>query len=626
MRLAACLLLFTACCLTRLGAVDGVMFRFDFKPFYFEHDLADTPAENKKIAVRYAKWVAETGNYFLEVYGLKKTCFEDYANTYDPENKTYDRMIRVRLFRKYDDFLKDFQKRYDTKTIPGAFFGINQPKDEYGKPAGRILREVATSAEGATEEEVLRHLYHEMGHLFMRTFIVWPVEVPSWIEEGTAELFQLRPGNGTKPEDERDQRQGWMVEMCTEGSVVPWPEFTTVRNIDNLDFTFKDPLRSTIQYAQAWSVMEFMIASPERRKAFKALLDSFKAAGQDAVREANQKNLRGDAASEFFDKYIYARQVDLFKQAYGADLLSVEKLWRAWVAKNYEKDVTKKPILRYYRGDWWAGPRFNAARTPEEGEKALSTAESIFNECVMLSPTMPEGFVGLGRVALARDDIDAAGKHFAEATALGTDNFEALLYGGIALIRSGKAADAVAPLTKAATQRTTHAEANFYLGQALAVSDGDLEKTLLHLGRARDLRKDLTGACAMLEGTAQYRANKLPEAAISFLRASNTEKANPVVPLALAIAKAAQRETEDALLFLTQAQQAGNPFADDLAEIIKSGKSLPKLGYSRRGFPIVEGLTIPKGEPAPKPATVEPAPEAPKAADDNVFDDPDLKK
>jgi len=305
----------------------------------------------------------------------------------------------------------------------------------------------------------------------------------------------------------------------------------------------------------------------------------------------------------------------LFKKAYGADLLAVEELWRSWVKKSYDKDVAKKPTLRYYRGDWWAGPRLNAARTQADRDKALATAEAIFNECVTASPKAPEGYVGLGRVALARDDLTAAGENFAKATELGSDSFEALLYGGIALIRSGKAADAVKTLTKAVTQRPTHAEVNFYLGQAMAISDGDLAATLVYLRRARDLRSEFTGPCAMLEGAAQYRANKLGDAAISFLRASNVEKDNPVAALGQALAKAAASETEDALAVLTEAQKAGNPFADILAQIIRSGKSLPKIGFSQRGLPIIEGITVPKGEEEqPKPA--EPAQKKAKKAFD----------
>jgi len=69
---------------------------------------------------------------------------------------------------------------------------------------------LSTHVEGITDEQILRHLYHEMGHLFMQTIITYQVEVPSWIEEGTAELFQYRKGNGTNPERERDERAAWL--------------------------------------------------------------------------------------------------------------------------------------------------------------------------------------------------------------------------------------------------------------------------------------------------------------------------------------------------------------------------------------------------------------------------------
>ncbi len=242
--------------LPRLAAGEaGVMLRFDFKPFYLETDAGETEAEKQAFARRFAKPIAETGNFFLKVYSLKNTCFEEYATFYDPAGTEYERTIRVRIFKTYDSFLADFQKRYATKSIPGAFFGIIRPKDEYGKFNGKWMREVATASEGQTDEQILRHLYHELGHLFMRTFIIYQVEVPSWIEEGTAELFQFRKGNGTKPEEERDQRSAWLVEMITEASYIPWAQFIKVQNLDNLDFTYQDPLRSLIQYAQAWSVL-----------------------------------------------------------------------------------------------------------------------------------------------------------------------------------------------------------------------------------------------------------------------------------------------------------------------------------------------------------------------------------
>lgn len=216
------------------------------KPFEFMTDVGQTQAEQKATAAKFLKPITETANFFLKVYELKPTCFEDYAAFYDRPDQRFEKLIRVRLWKDYDAFLTDFQERYKSKAIPGAFFGVQQEMDQYGKPTGNLIREIGTSTAGEDDMRVLRHLYHEMGHLFMRTYIVRQVEVPSWIEEGTAELFQFRKGNGTKPEAERDQRVGWLREAIEEGSTIPWKEMINVKNIDNLDFTYQDPMRSRI--------------------------------------------------------------------------------------------------------------------------------------------------------------------------------------------------------------------------------------------------------------------------------------------------------------------------------------------------------------------------------------------
>lgn len=599
-------------------AADVVMTRLDFPPFHLETDVGDTPAERKKIAGKYATFITTTANYFLEVYGLTNTCFEDYATTFDPDGKTYDRTIRFRVWRRYDEFLADYQKRYGTKSIPGAYFGINLPKDEYGKPAGKWLREIATSAEGQTETEVLRHLYHEMGHLFMRTFIVWPVEVPSWIEEGTAELFQLRPGNGTKPEAERLERQGWLVEMVDSGVVIPWPEFTAVRNIDNLDFTHLDPLRSTVQYAQAWSVAEFMLASPKRRAAFKGLLDRFKIAGREALDEVDRRGLKNQAARDYLDQVLYARQQALFKESYGADLLSVEGTWKEWVRKEYESDVKRKPILRYHRGDWWAGPVAQTAKTPQERAAALAKAETIFRECVELTPKLAEGHVGLGRIALARGDAAAAGTHFARAVELGADSFDAQLYGGVARWHGGDAKGGAALLVKAVDQRPTHPFANLAAGQALAVAGGQDTAALAHLRRARDLRETLTGEAALLEGMIQYRAGDLSAATISFLRASTAAKDDPMTAMALVLTKAAAQATEDAQALLAAALREGNPLARAVSERLAAGK-LPELVLDAQGVVRIQGVTTADAGAAPSGAGAAAEPPAKPRSAEEIF-------
>ncbi|HYE05092.1 MAG TPA: tetratricopeptide repeat protein [Planctomycetota bacterium] len=595
----------------------GVMFRLDGKPLYFESDSGATDKEKKAFILRFAKPIQETSDFFFQAFQLKKTAFEDFVRFYDPKGTEWEPLVRVRVFANYDAFREDFQKRYETKTIPGAFFGTIRPKDEYGKATGRWMREVATSSEGQTDQQVLRHLYHELGHLFMDTFILYPVEVPSWIEEGTAELFQYRKGNGTDPEEERDQRSAWLVEMVKEESTIPWPEFIKVQNLDNLDFTYQDPLRSTVQYAQAWAVMEFMIDPKSKRgAAFTALLKDFKIEAEKAVMDANRAGLRDQAWHDRVRPWLYPIQEKLFKKHYGADLLSVEGKWKDWIVANYERDVVKKPILRYYRGEWHL-IRSNYARDDASREAALAKAEAVFMEAVAATSTMPEAYVGLGRVHLARGNATAANEQFAKAIAAGTDNFEALLYGGLAQIRGGKAADAVAPLKRAVEQRPSHFEANFYLGQALAISRLDPDLAIVHLKRVLDSRRDMTAQVALYEALVHYQRGDMGATNLSLLRAGSANPGDGNLLLMRAIVKIENSELAEATEILEHAKAQGNTNAIALLERLKNKQPMPKLGFSRNGYP-----TFVDGDPQADNAADgdQPAGDASGAADERDVD------
>lgn len=649
MRLATALLL-PALLVASLAGADGVMVRFDFPPFYFEHDLGGgTKEADRQIAIKYCKPMVETANYMLGVYGLKNTVFDDYAKLRDPDGKEFDRAIRIRLWRKNDDFLKDFQKRYETKSIPGAFYGTNRPKDEYGKHNGPWQREIGAYAEGLTDEQILRHLYHELGHLFMQGLILYNVEVPSWIEEGTAEFFQYRPGNGTKPEEEREERMAWLVEMIAEGSAIPWAEMIKVQNLDNLDFTWKDPMRSTIQYTQAWSMIEFVIGTEQRKAAFQKLLQKFKAEGERVSIEAGRAGLKGDAWIKKVRPALYPVQEAFFKECFGAELVKIEDVWKGWVTKAYEAQVKKRPILRYHRGAWHVEMRASRAKSPSERDAEIAKAEVIFKECLAESPDLPESHVGLGRVAMARGRMDQAMEHFAQAAAKGTDNFDALLYGSIAQIRSGQARDACVALDKAVQQRATHVEANYYLGQAIAIAlfgeqlpelpkgkvpavgkpvlldrKGLTEKALLHLRRARDLKQQLTGQCSVYEAMAQYSAGQLGEAYISFLRAQNVDRENTLLPVLMAIVKCESNASDEALELLDPVAKAGNAMAAEFASLIKAGKPLPKPGFSKQGRLTLVGAGFRSADeddeaPAPK-SRPERKPAGAKPKDDSLFE------
>ncbi len=553
----------------------------DVPPFRFRTDVGDTDKERRAFAQRIMKPVLETTSHFLKVYGLKPRAFEDYAEYYKGAN--YEKLVRMDVWQDYESFRENFQRRYETKTIPGAFFGWSTDKDAYGKPTGVKIREIATSSEGAGDEQLLRHLYHELGHLFMRTYMVVPVEVPSWIEEGTAELFQFRIGNGTKPEAERTQRQGWLVELIAEGTSIPFPEFVAVRNMDNLDFTWKDPLRGTLQYAQAWSVTEFVIASPQRADAFLKMLAEFKRSGEEQFNTLLRQGLKGDPLFKQMEDHLYSVQEAVFKKVFGADLLKVEALWKEWVGKNYDKEVAKKPALRYHRGEWRL-IRAEHAKKPEDALPQLARAEELFRECMEKAPTSPEGWVGMGRLHLMRGEQELAWPEFATALEKGSDNPEAMLYGGIARVQRNEAAMAMLPLSKVVADRPNSFTANYWYGRALVAARGDTAAAVAAFSAAGGVEKERQGECSWMEGVAHLVGGRQRQARLAFLRALGQPGVPQHAIIWLAFATAAGDERAEAMSLMEKAPD--HPDAAVLQQrLADSNKPLPAIISDARGRP-----------------------------------------
>jgi tetratricopeptide (TPR) repeat protein len=570
---------------------------FEVPPFRFRTDVGDTDKERKAFAQRIMKPVLETTNYFLKVYGLKPRAFEDYAEYYRGAN--YEKLVRIDIWQDYESFRENFQRRYETKTIPGAFFGWSTDKDAYGTPTGVKIREIGTSSEGAGDEQLLRHLYHELGHLFMRTYMVVPVEVPSWIEEGTAELFQYRIGNGTKPEAERIQRQGWLTEIIAEGTSIPFPEFVTVRNLDNLDFTWKDPLRATLQYAQAWSVIDFIISNPARADAFMKMLAEFKRSGEEKFNALLRQGLKGDPLFKQMDEHLYSVQEATFKKFFGADLLNIETLWKEWVGKNYEKDLVKKPALRYHRGEWRL-IRAEHAKKPADALPHLARAEELFRECMEKAPESPEGWVGMGRLHLMRGEHDLAWPEFAAALEKGSDNPEAMLYGGIARVQRGDAAAAVEPLAKVVADRPNSFTANYWYGRALIASRGDTSAAVTALSVAGGVEKERQGECSWMEGVAHLVGGRHRPAKLALLRALGQPGVPEHAIIWLAFATAAEGERAEAMTLMEKAPQ--HPDAAVLQKRLADNKPLPAIISDPHGRPRLgadadyEPVKDPKGK------------------------------
>ncbi len=587
LRLVASLATLASCALLLPARIPGAEqlggVQLVFEPFALRTDVGSSPADEEKTAEKFMRPITETANFFLQVYNLKGSCFDEYATHYDAPTSHFEKTIRIRIWRSDEAFVADYQKRYNTKSIPGAFFGINTVQDDYGNPTSTWIREIGCSTEGNDDSAVLRELYHEMGHLFMRTYIVRQVEVPSWIEEGTAELFQYRVGNGTHPEMEREQREGWLREMLEDKTEIPWKEMVNVHNLDNLDFTYKDPLRSVLQYVQAWSMMEFMVSNDLRQSAFLDMLHRFK---QQAENKAS--TLGGLSAEEFLRQlqpYLYEIQDATFEKCYGNQLLEVENVWKKWIQHTYDLELPKKPQLHYYRGDWY----LLRARLPRPGDNPkefIEKASKIFEDCIVQQPKSPYGYVGRGRVFLLKGKLEEAGESFSQALKLGTTNYDALLYGGIARVMSGHCAEAVLPLTKAVAARGTDSQAHLYLGQALAASGGAIKDVVSHLHLARDLDPKLGPQCCFIEGGAQYLAGHSHEAYLAWLRTENHNTSMPDIQLFEAIAKADDsRDDAIALVKPVASSDAGKALIDILGD---PKRQLPKIIFTPDGWPQID--------------------------------------
>ncbi|TVR44869.1 MAG: hypothetical protein EA402_05905 [Planctomycetota bacterium] len=580
-----------------LEGVDGDFSRLDFRPFYLETDVGRTERDRQQFGARYARTISQNLDFFLRAFSMQAKDFEDFARFYGAEQGRFDPWIRIRLWRRFEPFLEDLHTRYETQAIAGGYKGTITPRDEYGEVSGPTFREIATYVEGQSDEAILQIIYHELGHLFMQTFMLYPVEVPSWLEEGTAQLFQYRIGNGTNPEPERLERLAWTYESITHdhpfGKVLPLRDMITVRNMDNLDFTYQNPLRSVQQYMQVWLLSEFFIGDRARAQAYFRMLSAMKASSKARLEQLWANNVRGDRLWNTLRMHLYDVQLDIFREAYGRDLFDVEELWKTWVQQELNRQLRRSPILRYHRGTWHLDRRARFAPNPETREQALTTAEAIFKEAVELLPRDPAGYVGLARLAMARGNEELAREHFATATRLGSDFFEALVFGGEALIRTGSAAEAIPGLEKALAERPSHWEATSFLGQALIITGQDVRRGIDLLRSAVTQRQGQV-QLRVYQGIGHYLLGDYNAAAQNFADVFVTGgNQDWFTAAACAIARSRQMDDEETLRWIGFVRRSNSEAANYLHERLITRKEAIPLGFTPEGRPAIVGMTVP---------------------------------
>ncbi|TVR07862.1 MAG: hypothetical protein EA401_14535 [Planctomycetota bacterium] len=578
------------------GNFDGV----EFAPFLLKTDVGMTAAERRRFASNYARIVSRNLNHFLNAFNMDASDFERYAQLRGAEQGQFDPQIRLRIWRRFEPMVADLQKRYDTQAVAGGYMGQIQPRDEYGEPMGPAFREIATYAAGQSQEAVLRIIYHELGHLFMQTFMLLPAEVPNWLEEGTAQLFQYRPGNGTNPEEDRLRQLAWAYEMITHdhdfGRVIPWRELITVRNMDNLDFTYQSPLRSTQQYIQVWLITEYFVSDRNRSRAYMQMLNAMKEAVEQRWMNLVQQGRTGAALFNGVRYYLYDRQNEIFRNAYGRDILAVEDLWQEWVQTEYNRLLRRNPNLRYYRGTWHLDRRAGLAPSAEVRAEAIARARSIFEEAIEELPSNPVGYVGLARIAMGEKDEERARELFAEANRLGSQHFETLVFGGEALIRNNEAAAAIPGLEKALEERPSHWEATFYLGKALIITGQDVERGI-SLVRSAFHQRMSDPQVRNYEAFGHYLLGNYRQAAALFADIFvATGQRDAFSAAAAAITRARQMDDEDVENWLGRLQQINPDLAQDLhRRLIQEQEAIP-LGFTPAGEPAIVGYTVSEDE------------------------------
>ncbi len=378
---------------------------------------------------------------WIQVRVYKK--FDDYADEWFDESNRMDSLINKTPIRK--ETPEQRAMRRITEGVPGAYYiRIN---DYDGKYMDRRIRGfVGSKAIDDVESEML----HEMGHLFLETYLFnfegSPKKgqesqkrgTPAWIGEGVAQLFEVNWSQSHTSLKKRARYNALIYEAVKAGDSYPFDKFVNVTNAHNLKAVANNRLLSTINYAQSYSVMQYMVEKDWQR--FLAFLEN--------CRAYHLKKKRGQLGE------IYRKQNQAFKEAFTIPIAEVEKYWSKHVRETMEARLKKHPEDYYWCGEYFLR------------KKDLATAEKRFKLAIEGAPQKGEGYLGMGRVALSTGRIPAAVENLSKAVRLSPKNEDIWYYHGVALTHAGKSEEAIASLEKAVSLYPLFHQAQSALGDA----------------------------------------------------------------------------------------------------------------------------------------------------------------
>jgi len=383
--------------------------------------------------------------------------------------------ISARVYKDQEQFADEWFERTDVKDkqqrlrqgLPGAWFSIHQDYDKKG-----WVREIRTFVANRDDDELERTLLHEMGHLFMQTFLLEfagdPPKgqesqkrgTPAWLGEGLAQFFEMRWSEAKSAQKAKYRQEAMIYEAVNLGDSYPFEEFLNVTNAHNLQAVAGDPLKSTLNYAQSYSVMEFMI------NANGAMFFNF----LENLRAMNlERNLRARTPGHIPE--LYSFQNEAFKKAFNIDIVGVEQHWKKHSKTTLETQLKKQPELYYWIGEYYL-------RRGKDKDHDLLKAEENFKLAMTGAPTKGEGYLGMGRMALRKRDNEQAVTLLTKAADLLPKDEESWYFLGVSQLNTGRLAEAEDSLQKSlkiyprsARALSALATAQFNLAQFLKAAE-----------------------------------------------------------------------------------------------------------------------------------------------------------
>jgi tetratricopeptide (TPR) repeat protein len=377
--------------------------------------------------------------------GVSKQKFDNKYDIPGDVLKFFRPYIEVRVFKDMEKFsdewfdeigVKDKQQRLK-QGIPGAWTGGRQDYDK-----GKHIRVIRSFVANRDDDEVERTLLHEMGHLFVTAYLLeysgapppgkenQKRGTPAWLGEGMAQLFENLWSNAASAKKARLRQQAMMYEAVNLGDCYPFGEFTSITNAHNLQAVASDPLRSTLNYAQSASVMDYMVNVDGAR--FFQFLQNLRILNF----ERNLNSRDPNHVSELF-----SFQNEAFKKAFNFDISQIEATWKKNVKDTMEKQLKSNPEYYYWIGEYYL-------RRGKDKASDIVNAEKKFNLAMTQAPKKGEGYLGMGRMAIRKKDNAAAATLLTQAVALMPNDDDAWYYHGIALVNTGKAGEAVESFNK----------------------------------------------------------------------------------------------------------------------------------------------------------------------------------